>query len=32
MPIFANRPVPNAAGKRNFWKPSERKTQLQEYG
>jgi hypothetical protein len=27
IPIFAKRPVPKAAGKRNFWMPSERKTQ-----
>src|ERR1700678_839951 len=27
MPIFTKRPVPKAAGKRNFWTPSERKTQ-----
>jgi hypothetical protein len=27
MPIFAKRPAPKEAGKRNFWIPSERKTQ-----
>ena len=27
MPIFSKRPAPSAAGKRNFWMPSERKIQ-----
>jgi len=27
MPIFKNRPSPKESGNRNFWVPSERKTQ-----
>jgi hypothetical protein len=27
IPIFSKRPAPSAAGKRNFWMPSERKIQ-----